>query len=765
MPRIPGITYSTPVTSMGRENPMSPVRETAAIARAINVSSAVAHQIFTKINNRRIEHAETQASVTVDEQASIWEQEQPPAERGYDPATTDIPTEVDIPQTKKVVDRNGEVNEVLRDRIETFELYPQLREKYYRNLIETQASTIPSKRVREQWIKEKMGVFNRSQAKVVAQAMQDAERFRIKTEVGNINKMVEIGYYEKAAVLINQSSLPQDTKEELHFYNNHTEETAWYNKHLELARHAIADPSLAPEAIAGLRVGLKKLEDPEYREKGGLFNQMEQEDTARELASALNSLQSSLNTRDSANIRLIRDDVNKLINSLYRGEFIDNRLIRKTEQDAARYPEKLNVELRNLQYAKLMPQFLQQARSLTVSGQRRLVDLMRASIKGDQHLAHVVNKFDAALEDRIKMSLDDPIGLAIQDRIISPEEMVWDWENIPASISNSLKVAERAYIHTGNATGGLQKEIAIELVNKFDNAPVNSNMQGQETKLKLMTDIIAGSKDKAPLVFDQLAEHGLSGGTYVSALAAAQGDHTGATLLLRGGEFKNTDPGRRIVSESSQELSTFFRTNTMGAYDNYEEMYGRYWDAFTSAYSYMARGEGGYDKDIAKQALRLATGGLVEYNGRYYIPPSRYYDNGDFEDYIEEIYPEELYKMGHPTTRDLAKPKKIMQAVINGDAHLQYIGVGNDGTSNYAIVYNGKPVIDAKTDLPFRFRFMKEYVTRQQVQDHVDAYRLSQRADQVRSRKQIQNESTKLQDIFKKLWEIQKQSIPAYNTP
>lgn len=696
----------------------APVREAAAISGAAAEIEKSAKGIWQIYDERR-----TKAQVdenNLEFQLEMNKFTRYHADKEYYSAD-ELPADIEVRKMDTVVDEYGNVTEVTRDRIPAYEVYPQLYKKKVDALINGLTPNISNQRARRTWRQDKIATADNMLTDVTLSSVKKQREQIAEREKLNFEEALAAKNYNLARELNAQSSAPEWLKQQRRDRINIVQETDSYD--MFMARDNV-------EAMVA-SIEFLKADDDVYYQNGGVLDQADRLTYINAMEREIATIGSANQAAADAHEKLIVDEIKRTTTQLNNNKFIS--------PDRITY---LRSQLNPLDYPKVARNF-----ALAVASQPKRAAFSRLNIAQrekylKQHKRIMSTTFEAEEYDRMlkhheyleNLQYTDTMRLGIETGTIRPEEFVpLDFRNLSESLESRIPLLERLVNKYGYVSGILTEGEANELAGRINDAPTTP------AKMAIAAEIRNGLGDRAGVVFEQLRKGGLTG-TFVSAAQAASDGYLGdAQILYEGDALLKADPS--IIKNVKTELTDYWIDNIGMAYADDFERREDAKDAFYAAYARIAEpGEFRVDKAKAERAMNIATGGIIHYNNNWIEPPSRYFGEAKWENYVENLHYTGLAEMGEPMGMTT---KQLKTAIDNG--RVQFLSVGKN---KYRLVLNGQPIKDSTGNL-FTFYHDPDLMTKQTWDKMEEAERRAeeQRREEER-RKKIRSQAKIYEDAW-----------------
>lgn len=697
------IKYNTNRKYYRQADIYGPLRAAAAVSQAISDVTGAAQDIYALYDKRKTAAELEQANLDMQLDMSEFTREH--EEKEFYQAE-ELPDEIEVRRYDTVVDEFGVKQEVPRNKIPSHEVYPQLYRKRAENLIAAIAPRIGNLRARTSWTKEKLAVADEGFTKA-ALASIDKQREQIKIrQRQNINEALDAGKYQMARELNKNFSGSPEEQQAFRDKINVRQETDTYRKFM------------AQDNIPAMTDAIEFLKSDNYVKDGGVLTMEDRLNFINAMERDIASLQTKSKKDKEVADKLLADEVRKTVTALERGQKIDPDRVAMlfTRLDPAEFP----VLRRDLGLAVIYQKDYAVFSMMNPAQRERLLKSYRTQM-GDAFEAEHYYRMEQAHKDLIAEQETDTMGLGRRSGIIDPKEFIpLDYDNLAESLAARIPLGEKLQRTYGSFSGFLTKSEATELAGRINGLDVNG-------KISAISEITRGLGDRAPAIFQQLHDSGLVGTFPVAGIAASEGDADGSRVLLEGAALRKADPN--ILKNSKADMIDYLSENLKKAYASNPALRGMMVNAALDAYAYLSVPGENWDEDIAEQAMKIATGGLVEYNGVMLDPPKRYFGQHQFEDYVDGLHHSSLKAMGNPLN---FTTNQLKSAIEDGTAQLMSVG-----HNEYAINYQGDIVRDADTGDLFIFRYQPDLMTKKQYQDQQNAAALARRKKVVKSQAEI----------------------------
>lgn len=282
-----------------------------------------------------------------------------------------------------------------------------------------------------------------------------------------------------------------------------------------------------------------------------------------------------------------------------------------------------------------------------------------------------VNRYAAMVKANAeinKMALQDGYTLGYKQGIVDyvPFDMT-DPESFAARIDQAAILSD----HYGVQVSPLAENEVQAITENLDSMTINEKIA------------LAQTLNAAPAVWGQIDKNGA--GTF--AMAGASNDVNVMSGVFKGQELLNQ---KLVKPLSQQDYLAAFDEMTKGVYGTRDKR--AVLDAALAHYAGTSSSavNGIYKKSDFKDSVQAVTGGIGKVNG-YLIELPRGVDEGDFEDFIDELQPQTIRMMGGVANySDEEAVQAIQEGRIRNIGNNQYVVETNGGT---LFTPQGKPFV------------------------------------------------------------------------
>lgn len=661
----------------------APVRESAAIAEALSELQEAGQDIYQAWEERQIRSDLDEADLEFQRKQNNFIIEHA-KKQTY--SADELPDGVTVPRSEIIVDEYGNKIEIPRDNIPSYEVYPQLYKRHTEALIESLAPRIRSSRAREIWVSEKRKAANKKYTDVALDAVANQRTSIDERQERNVREAMDAGRWSLARQLVRNSSLDSLKKQVLRDAINIREETSRYQMYM------------ARDDIAGMNQAIEFLKSEKYYDEGGTLTHTDRLNFISAMESEISSIRSATDARMGAEYKLLEDEVREIITSLEQGIKINPDYI--TTIVAKLDPQRSPVLARDLAVAVIHQHRFSRFAKMNIANRESYLKKMKQE-KPTAIDAKLYRMLQSAHVRLSEIQRNDTMRLGLNSGIIRPEEFVpLDFRNLSRSLEGRIPLLERLVMQYGSVNGILTKDEALELANRINSANVPQ-------KIAIAGEIYKGLGDRSSVIFEQLRTEGLTGSFPVAAQAAADGYPADARLMFEGAGLIDADP--TLLKEVKPDLDEYW-LETMGrAYVNDRTMRTMVKQAYYGAFVMLAEdltSFSGEDEAVRERALRMATGGIVvDSTGNYLSPPSRYFGQENWDDYVESLHYTALKEMGNPENMT---HKELKQAIDRGRVSFHSVG-----KNEYGLTLNNQPIKDSNTGEIFIFKYIKDAMTKE----------------------------------------------------
>lgn len=712
--KLPTIQYKSGVQSLGREDVYGPLKQAFAISEAININTGALQKAYALYDERRTLIETEERSLNV--QKRITRLQKDLANKRYFSAE-EVPDEIEVRRTELVVDEHGVVSEVPRKQIPAYEVSPSIYRQVVSNIIEAEAEGITNKNARREWLNAQKETLNKSYAQlsldsIAAQQDQIHTRQRL-----NIEEAWESGNFTLARELISGLLASEEEKQELRNQTDIRQELDRYRE------------DMATDDLEALYSDLEFLQAEDY--KGHLS-----QETRLQFVNAIKGHISTLSDQGAAAAKveraLLLNKVERTIDNLNRGINISPSFIVDLGRKLSVYADDPTaaVKLERLNYASKAAPDVRKFMRQPAHVRQRVLNQYDKAQKDDIAADHFYN-LQQAHERQLALERNDAISAALHTGAISSKDFKpLDYNKLGESLQARIPVAEQSFQQTGRFTGFLTEAEAFELAGRIEQMDLNQQVQ-------LMAQIEEGLGDQAPYLYEQLKLKQASPVFAAAGQAAVEGDRVAADTILRGHRFLATKEGSNAIQPIQTDMREHLAEQLQGAYENDPQRYDSVGAAFRAAYAWLAYQERDYtwNDNIADKALRMATGGLVEFAGRRIELPDRTMSGQHFKSWIRGLHHSAIGLMGEPHgwTR-----KQLLDRIKDEDIELRNVGHGA-----YLVIQDGQPVRQKTGDM-FIFYYDKDLPTVEQVKREEEAERRAEEGMRKESEREYKRDTPNL---------------------
>lgn len=214
-----------------------------------------------------------------------------------------------------------------------------------------------------------------------------------------------------------------------------------------------------------------------------------------------------------------------------------------------------------------------------------------------------------------------------------------------------------------------------------------------DAQAEVIGSMVSSLGDSSVSVFEQMSKNGGTVLAWSGGVASAGGD---PTHILRGRELLREN---KTLLPDGKDFDRYALEQIQGAYQNPSAAMAAI-TAAKNAYASLAHNAGLFDgimdDDLADEALRIATGGIVEYNDKKIPAPIYGMANDDFEDFMENFQPHYFDKFGTDTLPPGITKERLAEMISDSEVDLVDRGMGKyyiRANDNFVQNNKGEPYI------------------------------------------------------------------------
>jgi hypothetical protein len=530
----------------------------------------------------------------------------------------EIPDGLDVRTVETIVDKDGNLVEIPRQQIPSYEVAPELFRTRSRALVEAYGENITDGDVQSKWKASMLENMDRAYHQVEMNAIESQKNELRQLNTQNIADALDNRNYDVAFGLADSNVFSDAEKAGLR---------GDIRTRLEMDTY---DASMSEADLPSLRQHLSELTNAEYNKD---LNESQRLAYVHKIGSMIGQLESQGQADYSVEFSRLRRDIDRQTDAIFNGDDVNvDNLIGLMERAESAY----NLEPNSMALSR--DKIFEAVSWLPeISQFSRMNDLQRSQIlRGmtsggmDEKQSYKANKFrqlDANISRRISddvVSLGHDVGLTRADPMPQLEE--------PQEFMQWLGARQR-----GNDLLTQQYGVGGFLTNEERDVIANSmEMMTNEERLYTMSLVSESLGFAAPEFWNHFTDS--AGGVYSVAGSVFQEAPAVSRAILEGLEFKtsgNYNPPPRIDMQMQQ-------SRLIGQAYGIDSQRSAIVQSVDAMYAQMSKLEGEYDASVFnlrryENAVNAVTGGLVDFGDYKVLPPVRGMEKRDFDRYIRDV--------------------------------------------------------------------------------------------------------------------------------
>jgi len=381
------------------------------------------------------------------------------AEAGQKPyyQAEEIGDDLGIPVEETFINAHGEQETIVRERIPSYEVYPELFKSRATKAANARASEIMDVKLREQLLAKEIIDIDDTYAKLKVAGNKAATAERIKLQQANLENNVTLGQYD-VALKINEMANFSDAQKKLNRDNIHQ------TKEVDTYEQVLAEDNV--EAMQQILDNTLVKEQDEYVEKGGKLDANNRENYARRFRSRIEAFKKS--QEDGLKDQTILDNFNAqtLRDQLLDGNSVPVPVINGILANPL-VSTKNKVMVQEAAIAQPVIQSVYSVRSADLA----TIDVRRGKTKfTDMRIAKAV---DAHIQARDEMMAKSPLLVAKKSANKNFQLNKLDFNKFGESIMERVPIVNEITAHYRAFKGFMYPEEAQDMVSFIHSQPLD----------------------------------------------------------------------------------------------------------------------------------------------------------------------------------------------------------------------------------------------------------------------------------------------------
>lgn len=593
----------------------------------------------------------------------------------------EIPEGIDVRREEEIVDKDGNITTIPRDKIPSYEVAPSMYKQQYDANITAGAANITSPKWREAWKSQAEKMASTAIHKISIRAI-DAQKKELRTMyVNNIQDALDKGNYDVAIGLASSDVFSDSETTGLKGDVRNRQEKDLY------------DESISTDNINDMSAHLDTLQDEEYNQD---LNQSERLIYVNKLKSALAATKDNTDQIWQTEQKRLKRDIDRTVKGMENGEIMDAQalsdLMARTDAGFALSPSTMVLHNDKLKEAiRMMPEVMSMSRMSNLEREKHMKSVKaEAKDPASAYRANVLANVDQNMSTRIAddvLSLGADVGLVSLTRMPDP--------NDPPEFIKWLSLRQRGYDTL------LNKYSEGAYLTKDETTMISNTLETMtnDQRLYLMGLVSEGLGSEAPLFWEELNTK--RDGIYsVAGSVFAQGDRDVARSILKGKDFIMSG---NYVKPAAIDVAMAQSEGIAGAYA-LDSQRAAILDSVNAVYADLSKAAGEFDATIFdtdryEDAIEMVTGGLMSIGGNLVAPPIRGMDEDTFDSYVRDVstpWFEEQGGVGGYSN----KYEEFRDDIRSGQ--LKLMGIGQNEYLIYSDIVDSY-LLNEKTKEPFLF--------------------------------------------------------------
>ncbi len=553
------------------------------------------------------------------------------------------------------------------DLVPAHRVYPEWRNKNYKNAIDEAASKITNRRVKEEFLASHKAKEASMYAEDSVQATKDQIEYIARKTMANVEKSILERDFGGARLDIELSGMSSERKTKAFKDLDRREQTDYFNETIE------------KREIPVMKKALSQL----YENDMAVTSEIDvetQKVLANQLRTAINVETNAIKKGAATNLKLLADDLKSQINDTWNGKPVDTlNMLNNTKVLKEKYPVLVRKALRTLAAQPLVSDVMLSSPSDQVA----LLKELESDTRGGRDKSYLISQLEKHIvEGQTERSKDtlkwaNKVGFAALTPIdySSPQALQ---QSLSARIQPTI-TAQGVY---GTFTGFLMNEELTEFGNRLENAP---------DKLAFFQSINSSMGEFAEPFYEQLKKYGVGDTATMAGQLMSQGPEYKlvAENILKGAELRKTDKLTQL-EEKDADLDSYIVENFGGMFAGNKKQQSLMAESFKDVWA--------VTKD-KKAAFDQVTGGVIDFKGSRIQPPKPGMSSWEYKYKISNALP--VYWDGLAKDIRGFTGSQLRIGILDGS--LKQIGVGRGVTNLYAD--NGSVVTKSDGVTPFAFSF------------------------------------------------------------
>lgn len=599
-----------------------------------------------------------EAFSTANSQMKAWEEEHGTKEYF---TGDDIPDGIDVARTEFTVDSEGNEVEMMRERIPSYEVYPEMRKQQQEKINNASAKGIKSSVMRNAWLRQ-MGDRATDENNQISMAASSAQKDQIRASQDTEIKSALLDRDYESAMLHAQS-----------YEGSESEVIEKVRSVKYFAESDTYNQAMSEDNAPAMRKSLEILQDADY---AGNLNEVQRTAMIAQLKSSANQLTARNEASSKASNGLIGHEIDNTIKSLQDGKNVNPEEIARlsTLMDAGAANGTMEgqtwarrkYELDTL--TQLQPA-LTEFRTVDETSRAQILRDMRADAENWQD-HYRVDLFESANREADQGLKKDPLAYAERAGVVelAPLEVGETGQFTPESLKQRAFNAEASDSRYG-------KHVQTDLFTNQEMNMIIDSLDGQsnEEKLSFVSNINNNLDPvQANRVWSQLATNG-GGGYAVLGDMLGENEVQGSKMMLAGQKVMKENP--EVMKSWKSETQPALLESMGNAFGSSPQTRGMMMQGTQEVYAGLSARDhdfsGEHNQARLNEAVRLAAGNMYKVGGSTVPLPERSMSPDMFDIFLRDIDVTYMKSLGGVDGYDsIAKNGTLKNQLRNGEVQL-----------------------------------------------------------------------------------------------